>query len=147
MSAWYYIASVEPEPEKVLMDEELQKKMDTYNELLLKNAALTFSSEGISNDVKSFLSRKSVFVADMLTGLASLIEASSKGRVSANRQLLFDAMLEHALNEVKMVDSTFNYVLAKTFERESSLVPSNQQADGVNNEKGEIPKRRRKRKT
>lgn len=104
------------------MDEDTQKKMDTYNEMLLKSTALTFSSEGISNDVKSFLSRKAVFVSEMLTGIASVIEASSQGKVSPIRQKLFDRMLEHALDEVITVNSTMNYVLARVFERESSFV-------------------------
>jgi len=111
------------------MDEELQTKMDTYNEMLLKNTALTFSSEGVSNDVKIFLSRKATFVADMLNGLASLIEAASSGKVSSTRAKLFDDMIEHALIEVRTVNSTMNYVIAKTFEKESSFVPPEQRAE------------------
>jgi hypothetical protein len=113
------------------MDEELQKKMDTYNEMLLKNTALTFSSEGVTNDIKVFLSRKAVFVTEMLNGLAAIIEAAARGKVSAARQKVFDQMLELALNECRMVSSTMNYVIAKTFEREMSFLPPNPQGQKI----------------
>jgi len=105
------------------MDNELQKKMDTYNEMLLENAAMTFTAEGISNDLKDFLSKKSIFVGEMLNGLASLIGAASTSRVSASRQKLFDDMMKHALIEVKTLNSTLNYVLSRVLDKEASLMP------------------------
>ena len=104
------------------MAEDLQEKMDRYNEMLLKSTALTFSSEGISRDIKGLISKKAEFVAEMLTGLASLIQSSSGPRTSAARVKVFDEMLVHALNEVRTVNSTMNYLIAKQFEKEASIV-------------------------
>jgi uncharacterized protein YfkK (UPF0435 family) len=104
------------------MADEIREKIDQYNEMLLKNTALTFSSEGISRDIKVLISKKAEFVSDMLTGLAAVIDASSSHKVSSRRAKLFDEMLDHALLEVRMVNSTLNYLVAKQFEKEASFI-------------------------
>lgn len=120
------------------MDEELQKKMDMYNEMLLKSTALTFTSEGISKDIKSLLSKKAEFVSSMMTGLAALIEAASSSRKSTGkRQQMFDAMLEHALDESRTLNSTINYMLVRMFEKEACMVqsPEKQQRESAQSRK------------
>jgi len=104
------------------MAEDLQAKMDQYNEMLLKSTAVTFSSEGISKDIKGLLFRKAEFVSNMLSGVAQIIEASRSHKVSKKRARIMDDMVEHALMEIKTVDSTMSYVIARSFEREASLV-------------------------
>jgi len=117
------------------MDEELQDKIDGYNEMLLRNTALTFSSEGVSADIKSLLSRKAVFVNEMLMGFANIIEASSHRKQSAARTKLFDAMLAHALEEVHAVNSAMNFVISRVLEREESLMVAVQEKNKKPEEK------------
>jgi len=40
-----------------MSEEDLKKKFEEYQEDLLKNAAITFSMEGLSKDIKFFLQK------------------------------------------------------------------------------------------
>jgi hypothetical protein len=118
------------------MADDLQAKMDQYNEMLLKSTAITFSSEGISKDIKGLLFKKAEFVSNMLSGIAGIIEASSGSRmVSKKRARMMDDMVEHALLEIKTVSSTMNYVIARSFEREAALVAVEKRGTPVKDEK------------
>lgn len=137
--ASYYIGRVPNLIDRIAMDEELQKKMDGYNEMLLKNTAITFSSEGLTRDLKVLITRKADFVADMLNGMAALIGSLPASKSSRKRAQMIDAMLNHALNEVHTVNSTMNYVIARIFEKEVALahdeakpaVPTTKQVKGA----------------
>ena len=129
------------------MGNEQQDSNDVYNEMLLKNAALSFSSEGIATDVSELLAGKAVFVSDMINSFAAIIGSSSGSRVSVERQKLFDDMIKYALSESKAVNSIFSRVLSEVLDVEDSIkkLKSNLEADDISDVPPKAqPKRQKK---
>ena len=106
------------------MDKGLQKKMDQYNELMLRSTALTFSLEGLSRDLKVLLARKTEF-------LVSIAESTAKMIGSRKRPKSVDALVDHLLEEVKGTNHTLNYVIMKILEKETSLAEIPQEASPI----------------
>jgi len=118
---------------------ELQERMDEFNELLLRNTALTFSTEGVTRDLKALLARKADFVAQSADAAARIAAAPCK---SAVRSKSVDELVRHVVEEIKGTNSTLNYVIMKVVEREQAL--STEAEDSK--PKRKPPKRTRRRK-
>jgi len=127
------------ETETLMADEGVQSKLDRYNEMLLKNTALTFSSEGLSRDIKSFLARKAEFVSQLLMGTAAVMEASQKPTVRRRKAL--DDLLEHVIHEAKVVNMTTNYVLSSIMQKEITMARDAAEPDEKDDKK-ESPKQK-----
>lgn len=100
------------------MEDDVQRKLDEYNELLLRNTALTFSTEGVTRDLKAMLARKADFVAQAADAAARLAAAPCK---SSDRSKAIDELVRHVVEEVKGTNSTINFVIMKVIEREQAL--------------------------
>lgn len=120
---------------------DLQEKLDEYNELTLRNAALTFSTEGVSRDLKVFLARKAEFVSQTADAAARLAMAPSK---SPARNKAVDELVAHVLEEIRGTDSTINYVLMRILDREEALAA--EASEGLSKPKAPAKKKKRTRK-
>lgn len=96
----------------------MQEKMDEFNEMLLRNTALTFSTEGITRDLKSLLARKSQFVAQSADAAARLSAAPCK---SSARSKSIDELVSHIVEEIRGTNATINFVIMKVIERDRAM--------------------------
>jgi len=113
----------------------LQKKMDQYNELMLRSTALTFSLEGISRDLKFLLARKAEFVAQIIESTAVMVAA--KGHPKS-----VDVLLDHVLEEVRGTNLTLNYVIMRTLERESAITEVPESKPAVKKKTARTPRKK-----
>lgn len=59
-------------------DDELKKKIEEFNEARLESTAITFTSEGISNDIKEIIRMKSILNTKVMGHLSSILSNLTK---------------------------------------------------------------------
>lgn len=107
--------------------DEVQKKMDEYHEFLLKNAAITFSIEGMSRDIKNFIQKKISFNRVCLTQLTKIIHSISKSDLKDVKMSFMKKtetiykMFDHLYSEMKVTNTILNMVIQKSLEKEKIL--------------------------
>lgn len=115
------------------MSEEMDERLRDYNEFMLKNAALTFSLEGLSKDLKSFLHKKISYNTEMMKHLTSMFRSVTTCEEKEVRMALLKedslvrAMVKHLYQEMRVTDMALNLIIQKLLERENTL--TNEQSD------------------
>jgi len=108
-------------------EEEQRKKLEDYHEFLLQNAAVTFSLEGISRDLKTFIQKKIMYNINTIRHLTSMYRSlsgcTSKEVQNAlvNPNYLLNQMLNHVFEEMRTTNMSLNVIIKKMLERESNL--------------------------
>ena len=110
-----------------MSEEDLKKKFEKYQEDMLKNAAITFSMEGLSKDIKFFLQKKMSYNLDCQKNIVELVKAVSSCEDTKVRSSLLNegsivrSMLMYSYGETRLVDMMLNMIIQKIFEKEVSL--------------------------
>jgi translation initiation factor 2 alpha subunit (eIF-2alpha) len=108
-------------------NEELMKKTDEFNEFLLKQAALTFSAEGVSRDLKNFIQKKIVHNRNNFENLTGIITAITQSDSKVLKNKLFEkdsqisGLLEHIIKEIKITDVALSIVMQNMLSKEALL--------------------------
>ena len=115
--------------EVILMgsDEKMEKKIEEFNEFMLKQAAITFSLEGVSKDLKNFLQKKIAHNRTNITQLTSLVTAVAQspskelrdGAIQKNS--LIHTLLDHVVKEVRFTDMVLNVIIQNIMNKEAML--------------------------
>ncbi|MBD3261274.1 MAG: hypothetical protein GF334_06250 [Candidatus Altiarchaeales archaeon] len=109
------------------MSDEMDDRLKEYNEFMLKNAALTFSLEGLSKDLKSFLHKKISYNTEMMKHLTSMFRSVTTCEEKEVRLALLKedslvrSMVRHLYQEMRVTDMALNLIIQKLLERESTL--------------------------
>lgn len=108
--------------------EDLNQKAKEFNEFLLKQTAVTFSMEGLSKDLKVFLSKKISHNKTNLTQVSSIIQSlmcsDSKPIKEATLKkgsAVLD-LLNHIIKEVKITDTMLDILISTMINKEDSLL-------------------------
>lgn len=108
-------------------EEHMEKKLEEFNEFLLKQAAITFSMEGVSKDLKSFLQKKLAHNRTNITQLANMVSAVSQSPSKELRDgslrrgsILYD-LLSHVMKEAKFTDMALNLIIQNIMTKEAML--------------------------
>jgi len=107
--------------------ENIKRKFEKFNEERLKTAAVTFSLEGISRDLKVFIHKKVHFntkVTEQVMGLLYSIMNADKRNIKElleNKENPLFKLLEHLVGEVKSVNDILNYIIDGLIAREEVL--------------------------
>ena len=107
--------------------DDLGKKIEEFNEFMLKQTAITFSMEGISKDLKTFLQKKISHNRTNLTQLASIISAiATSGTKSLKEELLKKnsptyQLFDHVLKEIKITDVALDIIIQNMLNKEAAL--------------------------
>jgi len=107
--------------------ENIKRKFEKFNEERFKNTAVTFSLEGISNDLKVFINKKVNFntkITEQIMNLLYSVVGSDKDvvkEISKNKDNPLFKLLEHLVGEIKTVNEVLNYIIDGLLEREDSL--------------------------
>jgi len=100
---------------------------NSLGELMLKNAALTISAKGISDDLKEVIKIKTNFIKEILKDTIKLTESflSCKDKKTINsalsREGVLRSMLEHTLTEVFVTNTTLNNILTSFILKEQNI--------------------------
>jgi len=103
---------------------------EELNERMLKNAALTFSLEGISRDLKAFINKKVYYNTNSLRSVSEIIDSITRcgnKRVKEallNKTSVTSKMYQHVFDEMRVTNLTLNFIIQKIMERERSIVTS-----------------------
>ena len=118
-------------------DENIEKKLEQFNEFMLKQAAITFSMEGVSKDLKSFLQKKLSHNKTNITQLATMISAISQSPSKELRDgslrkgsILYD-LLSHVMKEAKFTDMALNLIIQNIMTKEAMLASEKESAQKV----------------
>jgi len=101
---------------------------EEINEEMLKNAALTFSLEGISRDLKNFLNKKVYYNTNSLKCLADIIESITQSNSKSIKEALLNKssltiqMYQHIFDEMRVTNLTLNFIIQKSLEREKNIM-------------------------
>lgn len=107
--------------------ENIKRKFEKFNEERLKTTAVTFSLEGISRDLKTFVHKKVQFntkVTEQVMGLFySVMSADKKNtkELLENKGSPLFTLLEHLVGEIKAVNEVLNYIIDGLIAREEVL--------------------------
>ena len=108
-------------------EEDLKKKFEQYQEDMLKNAAVTFSMEGLSKDVKFFLQRKINYNLECQKNVTELVKAVTSCTDPVVRSSLLKdgsvvkSMLIYNYGEMRLTDMMLNMLIQKIFEKEVAI--------------------------
>jgi len=108
-------------------NEDLTKKTDEFNEFMLKQAAITFSAEGVSRDLKNFIQKKIVHNRSNFENLTGIIYAITQSDSKVLKNKLFDkdspisGLLDHIIKEIKITDVALNLVTQNMLTKEALL--------------------------
>jgi len=116
--------------------DDLRKKAEEHNEELLKNTAFTFSLEGVSRDVKSFIQKKISFTNHCLKNvtemLSSLFESNvtwRKSVLSKEGEKILTDMLKHLHREMEITNMALNLIIQNAMKREDALNKDRENTD------------------
>lgn len=112
-------------------NDDIKKKMENFNEHMLKATAITFSMEGISKDIDNYIQKKITFNNRSMKHLTDLIRCLSESKnttfvtrltnhTDKKKPTLF-RLIEHIAEEVEITNSILNFVIQNVMEKESSL--------------------------
>jgi len=107
--------------------ENIDKKAEEFNEYMLKQAAITFSMEGISRDLKAFLQKKITHNRTNMTQLSALISSIMQSGSKSVKENVFKKgsyiadMLEHTVKESKFIDVALNLIIQNILTKEAIL--------------------------
>jgi hypothetical protein len=107
--------------------DNIKRKFEKFNEERLKTAAVTFSLEGISRDLKTFIHKKVHFntkvTEQVMTLFYSAMNADKKNvkDLLNNKSSPLFQLLEHLVVEVKTVNDVLNYIIDGLIAREEVL--------------------------
>jgi hypothetical protein len=100
-----------------------EEENDEYNKQILKQTALTFTREGISNDLKYFIQKKITHNKTNLSYLTQLIDITVNGNSDEMIQITFGdksplrQLLDHICIEIMktdvLLDKAINFVIEK----------------------------------
>jgi replication initiation and membrane attachment protein DnaB len=109
------------------IEENMDKKLEEFNEFMLKQAAITFSMEGVSKDLKGFLQKKISHNKTNITQLALMVSSIAQ---SPSKELrdgavkkgsIIHLMLDHVLKEIRFTDTVMNVVIQNVLNKEAML--------------------------
>jgi fatty acid/phospholipid biosynthesis enzyme len=122
-------------------DEKMEKKIEEFNEFMLKQAAITFSLEGVSKDLKNFLQKKIVHNRTNITQLTSMVTAVAHSpskelrEGSLTKGSIMYGLLDHIVREIRFTDMALNVVIQNIMNKEAMLSsekdPSTEREKGV----------------
>jgi hypothetical protein len=104
---------------------ENQINPEEYNKQILKQAAVTFSMEGISRDLKFFIQKKMSHNKVNISYLTQLFELALTSEVEGVSEIPFKKgstlknFLDHVFEEVVKTDQIINQAIGMVFEKES----------------------------
>ena len=107
--------------------DNVKRKFDRFNEERLKATAVTFSLEGVSRDLKSFIQKKVHFntkVTEQIMSLLYSVMTSDKKTIKdilENKDNPLCKILDHLVLEIKSVNDVLNYVIDGLIAREDIL--------------------------
>ena len=109
------------------MEDPVQKKMEEYNESLLKNAVITFNSEAISKELKDTIRKKMSYNKTCLVHLTKIFESivglgtkDIKDKF-LNKGDIIDRLFEHVYTEMKVTDACLNNVMQALIQQQITL--------------------------
>lgn len=114
------------------MLEDENKEMDAssqeeYNKQLLQQAAITFSREGISNDLRYLLQKKVNHNKVNLGYLTQLFDMAVDSESTKIQEMVFlknsslKRLLDHVCNEIIKTDALLNKAVDLVLDKEASL--------------------------
>lgn len=110
-----------------MSDNEKDQNTEEFNKQLLKHTAVTFSMEGVSNDLKYFIQKKvnhnktNLIYLTQLMDLALSSESEDIGDfVTKEGSPLIDLLI-HVCSEIKQTDVILNKTLEAVLKRDSLL--------------------------
>jgi len=98
-----------------------------FNKQLLKQAAVTFSREGISNDLKYFVQKKIIHNRTNLTYITQLMDLTINSDSKETKELAFKrgsplkGLLEHVYGEIIKTDILINKSIEFVLKKDLSL--------------------------
>ena len=106
---------------------EKMENVSDFNEFMLKQTAITFSLEGVSKDLKSYLQKKishnRVNITQVTEMIAALSHSPSKtlrdGALKKGSQL--NTLLTHVTDEVRFTDMALNLIIQSIMAKEALL--------------------------
>lgn len=113
-------------------DNEDSKKLESFNEDILKSTAVTFSLEGINKDLGSYIQKKITFNNRSIKHLTDLVRCLAESENtelvnnflssgSKNKKSSLNKLMDHLTDEIEATNSLINFVIQRIIESENSL--------------------------
>ena len=109
------------------IEDQMDKKIEEFNEYMLKQAAITFSMEGASKDLKSFLLKKLSHNRTNLYHVSEMVAAVAHSpskeirEGSLKKGTALHSLLEHVVKEVKFTDMALDLIIQNLMVKETML--------------------------
>jgi hypothetical protein len=109
---------------------------DDLNENLLKTTAITFSLEGISRDLETYVQKKVTFNNRNLKHVSDIIRSLSTCDAEIQRSFLkkgssVTKILDQSLAEIENVNSILTFIIQKTISKENILNSDLEESSGI----------------
>jgi len=107
-------------------NEPRRTNSNDLNESLFETTAITFSLEGISRDLETYIQKKITFNNRNFKHIATIINSISSCGASAQKAFLkkgtpVASMLEHSLIEMENTNALLTFILQNIISRENIL--------------------------
>jgi hypothetical protein len=125
-----------------MQNDEFSKKTEEFNEFMLKQAAITISSEGVSRDLKAFIQKKIHHDEMVLTQASQMLTAMVSSESEAIRESVLKKgnpihkLLDHALKEIRITDVALNIAIQSMLSKEDALASEIRQEPKSSTEEG-----------
>jgi len=100
---------------------------EEFNKQLLKQAAVTFTREGISNDLKYFIQKKIIHNRTNITYVTQLMDLTINSDSKETKELAFKrgsplkGLLEHVYSEIIKTDILMNKAINFVLKKDPSI--------------------------
>lgn len=101
--------------------------MENFNEKLLKTTAVTFSLEGISRDLQTFIQKKITFnnrnlkhISEIIRSLSSIERPKEQKDLLSNNEYLAE-MIKHTNKEIQETNNFLNIIVKNVMDKEINL--------------------------
>jgi len=110
----------------IMPDNTPNELPEDLNEDLLQSVALTFSSDGISKDLKNFIQKKLFLTTNVFRDITQLASSFTKSSPEVQALLTdtespISVMLKDSFKEVQITNKTLNKIVKNTLEQEYLL--------------------------
>ena len=112
-------------------NDDLSKKLEDFNEHMLKATAVTFSMEGLSKDLESYLQKKVTLNNRTLKHLTDMVKYLSETQNDElvsyflnnkkNKQSPIEKVMNHLIEETITTNGILNYIIQSIISKETNL--------------------------
>lgn len=115
---------------------EAKDDIDKNSEEMLKETAITFTTEGLSKDLKTYMQKKVALASHVFRHLTYTAQSYAK---SGNKELIkslldknsaISIMLRETFNEIQLINMGLNLIIERTMETEQQLISEDDADDG-----------------